>query len=340
MQRLFYLLLSCAMLFPTATYAISDAAARRFVLENLKKYAPEGYYIIHTYQKMPLQIKSGKSFVSISKTDFMNFARLSSKQELVTSMETIVHETVHGYQGRRAYEILKEQGRPFSSSPGYLTIYAGEGRDIIIKKTPVFRTRKMASSIPSPLRSFRYYTYINTKRKHLGSQQWGAYGLLDELSAYYYGTRTSFMLLKNFDEIFDERDSDWRPLITRTMGTYYAHNEFKYYILAYMGYAKKNHPSVFRELIDNKNFIRAFFSIESKFTALNKELFTFSFLRESGYTVHHMSNNIRLTKAGRSPMYIGSFRDLYGRLGKEMEKKQYRDLLSLMRRRAGLTQEL
>lgn len=329
--RLIFLFSLLSMLGAVSLHSLSPRESRSFVLSTLKKYAPEGYGIITSYLKMPIEIKIGNSEMSISKTDFMTYAEGSSVTSLVNSMGTMVHETLHGYQSRKHYQIIKDKGMKFSDNGKYLTIYAGDGKDYMIKLTPIFRTRKMAASIPPTLRTFRY-SYANSNSKYLGAQQDGIYGLLDELSAYYHDTLTSYLLIKNASKILGKKKIVWTDLLSMALGTYCAHREFKYFILAYLRYAKKHYSSIYKGIMNNRTFLQAFFALDNNFKILVENLFSFSFLKGTSYKVVRAKNMIGVAVIGsRQESYTSSFEASYKKLGIEMEKPVYSKLLNEMR---------
>ena len=50
-----------------------------------------------------------------------------------------------------------------------------------------------------------------------------------------------------------------------------AYAEFKYYILNYLYYAKKHHPDVYKGIVNNKEFCKAYKTLESSYAKLIKE---------------------------------------------------------------------
>lgn len=327
----FFLFGLLVLLGAVSASAMSQSESRSFVLSTLKKYAPDGYNIISSYRAMPTEIKAGSYHMRISKTDFMTYASGSSALALIKSIGTMVHETCHGYQSRKHYQIIKDNELKFDNNGKYITIYAGDGKDYLIKQTPIFRTRKMAASIPPSLRTFRY-SYINSTSEYLGAQQDGVYGLLDEMSAYFHDTHTSYLLIKNANEIFANKKFDWNDLLHMALGTYYAHREFKYFILAYLRYAKTNYPSIYSGIMNNRPFLQAFFAIDNKFKKLVKDLFSFSFLKGTSYKVVRGKDMIGIARIGSMrESYTSSFEASYKKLGVEMDKSVYFKLLNDMR---------
>ena len=100
-------------------------------MKLLKAYDPDGYFMVN----------KAKSYGSSPA------AWIGAGDTVVDSINTIVHEECHAnmYLG--------------VTTPNTMTVYKGNGKYVSVKITDnVFRTKKIASSIPKRLRTFRYGT--------------------------------------------------------------------------------------------------------------------------------------------------------------------------------------
>lgn len=232
-------------------------------LAILKKYVPDGYYIINTYESAPTKVKKGGSSVKLShQGDFMKYIRGNKVKDILKNLETAVHESCHGYNSH--------MGTVLSDKCCFNTeaFYMGNEKTKLVEHTKTFKSRKLVKSIPKELRTFRFGTYINSKMPFLGTQQNGIYGLLDEMTAYYWGTNTSVSLFDYYDKEVNTGSEKWLDYISSSASTMVAHKEFKFYILKYLIYAKKNEPEIYKGIMSNKDFIYVFLTIDKMFVAL------------------------------------------------------------------------
>ena len=309
-----------------------DPSSRRLVLDTLKSYSPTGYHIVSVYDGAPEEISMAGSRLRMSKTDFMTYVRGAAMPEMASWFNVTVHETCHGYTGRMAYHLAPE--RKIAVYPGdrYLAFYIGGDEDILVRITRVFPSKEMAHTFPPGIRTFRFATYVDSPRSNMGTQVNGVYGLLDELNAYYHGTRTAFDLLPFYKKQSRQDAGIWRAFFNQVNGTYYAHLEFKLFILKYLIYAEKTHPEIYREIMGNEGFRKAFAAIDNNFTALNEEYSrsregVFRFLKTRGIEAREEGTYLYL-KSGNATMGMGNFADTRDLLARELEKTEYRDMLA------------
>lgn len=230
-------------------------------------------------------------------------------------INTAVHELCHGYSHNKA---------GFGSE----AIYIGNEESIIVDYTPVFSSREMASSIPKKLRTSRYNVYV-AGDEDLSSQVRGPYGLLNELTAYYWGTNTSVKLFDYYKTQSPTID-EWFDCITAATSSYFAYAEFRFFILYYLLYARDNDSEVYQDIISNDNFRLAFTTIDEKFEELVEEMFEGieeikEIVESSGVSVEESNNTLWFGNSGR-----GIFTEEYHLLMSEMEKSKYQEMLGLL----------
>lgn len=231
-------------------------------------------------------------------------------------INTAVHESCHDYNF-------------YAGNFRNEAIYIGNGESILVNYTPVFVTREMAPLIPQELRTFRFDTYVASDEEFLGSQVEGAYGLLDELTAYYWGTNTSVKLFDYYKTQSPTVD-EWVDCISSAIGTYYAYAEFRFFILRYLLYARDNHPEVYQGILSNNNFRLAFSTIDKKFEMLVGEMFEGieeikEIIKRSGVSVKEEDDLIWIGNTGH-----GMFKKDYNLLMTEMQKPEYQEMLGLL----------
>jgi hypothetical protein len=213
----------------------------------------------------------------------------------------------------------------------YEAFYIGDNLDVIVKRTPVFNTKEIAAIIPEPLRTFRF-TYVNAEKPRT-SQILGIYGLLDELNAYYHGTKTVIDLYSYYRDKINSGTDCWIAFMDEVNAVYFAYPEFKFFIFKYVQYAKSNYPKQYQEIIKNKELINAFGAIDKNFAQLIDEYFKlkeeiYESLRRDGFTVTETDRYCQITR-GEPPYYrsTSNYLQSYKLLQNELQKEEYATLL-------------
>lgn len=288
--------------------SINSKVTVKNVQNLLKKYDPDGAYIL---QK---QIQAGSDIL----------VWFSGGDRILDSVETAVHEETHGYSDFYA--------RNF----GETAYFVGNKKTIYVPYTKVYKSKKMAASIPKRLRTFRYDIYVAKPSAYLSSNVDGAYGLMNEFMAYRAGMKTSvsmFPYLKSQNADWDT----WQVYITSCENGRLAYAEFKYYILHYLYYAKNHYPDVYRGIVNNKAFCRAYKKLESSYAKLIKTYTEDlekleSILEKPGYTLRISDENVIYMgeEIGSGPQ---RFTEDYKALTKECGKKKYQSIHNVLVKR-------
>jgi hypothetical protein len=285
-----------------AVAGLAFADDRAAILSMLKRYSPDGYFIVDGYAK------SGGG------TDFMEYWDGSSDDSRLSSYNTIVHEMAHGVMAGMA-------------DNDSLLFLASRDERIMVPLTDVFFSREMVPSFPKELRTFRFSTYVDCTEDNLGSQVDGAYGLLDEMDAYFLGTKTSWELLPYFEA--QGVKAPWGPFFQSINGTLYGILEFKLYVLKYLMYAQQNKPSVFKGIMANQKFAKAFISVDRASSSFIQDYFTrklqvYASLRKQGLDIKEEGDYLMIGAGGQCS---GTFMDVYTLLAKELQKDAYQSLM-------------
>lgn len=265
----------------------------------LSAYDPDGAYILQYNKKEKDKMLS-----------YWHDGKLAGD-----GINTAVHELCHSYSF-------------YEGDFGNEAIYIGDKQSIIVDYTPVFSSRETASSVPEELRTFRY-DYIAGDDEKLSSQVNGPYGLLNELTAYYWGTNTSVKLFDYYKTQSPTID-EWFDCITAATSSYYAYAEFRFFILHYLLYARDNHPEVYQDILSNDNFRLAFTTIDKKFEKLVEQMFSGieeikEIVSRSGVSVKESNDTLWFGNSG-----YGIFTEDYHLLMSEMEKSEYQEMLDLL----------
>jgi len=232
---------------------LSKPQAEKAMWNYLKDYSPSTFKMMKNLKGRPSSFQIGATHIKIpNDTPPASWVNEMTDAGVRNSLNTIVHETVHGITHSWAYVLLqKEDSSLYQFRDNYSAFYLSEDEIYLVRHGKVFSSNEISKSIPKSLRTFRYKPYIAPKNNRLGSQVQGVYGLMDEWNAYYHGTNTAYNLNNYYTVKSDDDPQVYLEHITDIAGTYFAHYEFKYYILSYMIYAKKNHPEVYKDILEN-----------------------------------------------------------------------------------------
>lgn len=224
----------------------TDTATHDNVLALLDKYCPNGAYILRATEQ-----------------DGDDFMVWMNNGDLIERLCTAVHEQEHGYSSYNSQHSIKRD--PVTGEYKIATAeayYTGEGRHIMVPETDTYHTEEIAAIVPEDLRSFRYNTYVGAGVE-VDSNVCGIYGLMNEFTAYCWGSTTNISLYEYFlDQPFSEEN--WLKYVMMSSGDYFAYSEFKYYILSYLIYAKENYPSIYEQTLNNEALRDAFRIVEAR----------------------------------------------------------------------------
>lgn len=312
------------------TYPEPKKAAWNFIA----KYSADGFYVLQQYYSSPSEFTIDGMKISLGEhLDYGAYIPGNSEKDIIRSLSTIVHEVCHGYASHLAWKTLQDQNIAFSFDDAFSYYYLSDQRSILVKETPVFKSREIDRIFPDSLRTHRYEMYIYPSDPMMGTQQKGIYGLLDELIAYYHGTRMSVDLYEYYKAIASESGQEWLDYLDGVGSTYFAHKEFKLYIMQYLMYAEQYQPDMYREIIENEPFVTAFLIVDEKFSnliqrffGLKKELMTD--LRQRGVDVSEENDFLFIGLEGRK-----IFHKELQLLENELDKVQYVRLMARLKER-------
>ncbi len=268
------------------------------ILKLAKKYDHSAYCLLKAYKKRGRSLKEWSG----------------ERTRLTQVMEVTTHETCHAYMG---------------GTLNCTKYYIGNGKTVRVAHTKIFRSKKMASSIPSSLRTFRYATYVGDPVANLGANVSGVYGLLNEFTAYFWGMHINNAMIPYYEKYCTNFDMLW-DYMSGCENCKMAYSEFRYYILHYLYYAKKHSPDVYRGIIRNTQFRRVYKLINKKYInhikKYEKELKRLTHLLETyGYDMIVTDDHI-LIYDGDAWGYvfgIGRFTEEYNKLTKACKKTKY-----------------
>lgn len=281
---------------------LNAKVTQKNVLKILDKYDKDGAYILRK------QKQAGDDILT-----WFDSGRIYK------SIDTAVHEETHGFS--HFYAKNRWNGYAY---------FVGNKKSVQVALTDVYPTRKMASSIPKRLRTYRYSAYVAKPTQDLSADVQGAYGLLNELMAYRAGMNNSVSMYAYY-AAQNAGWNVWQQYISNCENGRMAYAEFRYYIAHYLYYAKKHYPKIYRGIIKNKQFCRAYARIESSYRKLirtyeNDLKKLKRRMEKKGYRVEVTDSRIMLyTSDGYGSGTMRNTSD-YRKLLNELKKRQYKSI--------------
>ncbi len=255
---------------------VSSKDGLEWIKEVTRKYSANSWELLQQYESLPsnISISNGKGGgISSQKTvTTYHYLDFDTKEAMLSSMSTNVHEIAHGHCSLYAYKYAKKNGlnMNWENVQVFMYISPTDYYYISVPKNQLFPSKELINVIPSNLRTYRYKTYITG---NTSTQSEGVVGLLDEFHAYYLGSKFNFDMLEVYKAYgYSEAEGvkDWIKNTQSEMSAFY---EFKFFILEYLRYMKKQYPADYKSLMQNENFVGAYISIHKAYRKLTENYF-------------------------------------------------------------------
>lgn len=233
----------------------------------LKRYSEVSANILARYESLPTRWRfGGRNAVTLTRSDrFGKYFRDRKPENLVRYMSIAVHETYHGYANLMSLQLFADTRTPYGK--GGTSVQVG-GEPMLVTYTVTFPVRDMIPTFPAAARTKRYEVYISKTPANQSTQTVGVYGLLDEWAAYY---QTALVRMNLWPWVRDESLAT-RQLLGDFVGglhsSWVPYAEFKLFILHYLHHARAHRPDVYRAVMGNERFRRAFVACDEAYRAL------------------------------------------------------------------------
>lgn len=224
----------------------SDEKKAKFYLELCKKYSPDAFEILNSDTAHSFTRYASKGITAL---------------DLLSDINTVVHETCHGYN----WILGTVDG--WNHDGFFISTKCKIG----CKKGSFFKSSVLNDVVPleQQQKIFRYKTYVSGESDNSSTLQ-GVYGFVDEFAAYYHGSKIDLELLPYYETLCPYSDAQcWvRKYLSNVESTLYAYYEFRLFIAWYLIYAEQYEKKTFDELISNQNLRLAFTLLEVEFKKL------------------------------------------------------------------------
>ncbi|UPK68727.1 hypothetical protein [Chitinophaga filiformis] len=199
------------------------------------------------------------------------FCEGDAEPQLLNCLPVLVHEQLHHYNKSLNEELISGARKYYFSERVY-----------ILQRVPnIFESSLIAPIFPKNLvdSNLRYQSYIigknitdqNDPAFKGDSRKNGIYGLLEELSAYYYSVLTA---VKEYDYLRTCYPADssrvWFDYMIKSGTLITSYYEFKLFIAYYLFEAKNNYGQVYSQLVSNNELKELYSRIDESFTQIIK----------------------------------------------------------------------
>ena len=179
-------------------------------------------------------------------------------------LNTLLHETTHRYN-KIDWGWDKDLRHRYMITPGH---------DLWARHTKLYSSCEFIAIVPkdAPSKIFRYGTYVGTNSE-VSANSWGIYGMMDEFSAYYNGTRSNWIGYQTAKAKGDK--VSLKIFEEGCLSTYFAWYEFRTFTGWYLLYAKQKYPEIYKETMGNPEIVKVFTELDREFgdlvTKIEKE---------------------------------------------------------------------
>ena len=244
---------------------------KEWVKNATRAYSPDSWELLMQYESIPeiLEAEAVDGRIATSEKSVGTFYYLEGKNkiDLLASMATNIHEIAHVYCGLNIFRHARENGLKLDMSKAEEFFYYSPGRSFFISfpLRSLFPSRELKASIPKPLRTFRYDTYIDGITS---TQSEGVIGLLNELHSYYLESKFCLEMLEPYKTVYGSEASGFFEWVHNTQSKMTAFYEFDYFIKEYFLHMKHKYPSRYDELKRYRPFVEAYSAIRSSYEEL------------------------------------------------------------------------
>ncbi len=294
---------------------------RRIGLLLMQQYSPESLHLIKQVEE--LSSRKIKGVMMMGNSDFTSWLSGNTEEKIVEDIGTAVHEVCHSYTFK--HPIMTQSVEFGADASSY---YLDSENTIVVNHTEVVNSYKIGQKIPANLRTFRFDVYLEPKQS-LSAQKDGVYGLLNEWTAYYNGSRMNVDLFDYYlERSKDEGIQVMLDYISNLSSTVMAHYEFRFYTLFYLKTVKTTHPDVYRGIMQNQKFLELFLEVDKRFNELiqrheQNKLKIIENANKQGINVSADDDYFFIGNRG-----AGLFMEDTNKLIQEMEKPEYQMVLS------------
>jgi len=252
----------------------TESRNETWIKERTKSLSPYSWQLLMKYEALPLHPvviqKDGGTISSEKSIGTYAYIQGNSKLELLASMETNVHEIAHCFFSQNVFQYVNDNklDLDWENAEGYVYVDPQVSFFIEFPRKSLFPSSELAPLIPKNIRTFRFNPYITGNTSTQGD---GVLGLLDELHAYFLGSRFSFEMLDAYKEAAGSDSGGLFEWVAHAQSTMAAFYEFDFFILEYLLHMKNKHPAAYAALKSYKPFSEAYIKVRSVYSELTEK---------------------------------------------------------------------
>ena len=278
-----------------------------WVKDATRTVSPYSWHLLMQYDALPPVCQSvlacGRVMEMAKPAETFHYLSGDNVFDVICRMSSNIHEISHSYSRlnmfRYAWENeitleMKDEGRLIYLSPA-------ESYLVTFPREYLFPSARLEKAIPEDRRTLRYNTYING---NTSTQVHGVLALLDELNAYFLGSRFRYEMLEAYKIAGNTPAEGFFEWVADAQGTMGAFFEMDYFILEYLLFMKSNFPRYYDVLRSNKSFAGAWWSIRTSYSNLVAGYFQTikhenQVINDSGeYTMGIKNDRLRMSRTG------------------------------------------
>ena len=278
-----------------------------WVKDATRTVSPYSWHLLMQYEALPpvcqRVLACGRVMEMAKPAETFHYLSGDNVFDVICRMSSNIHEISHSYSRlnmfRYAWENeitleMKDEGRLIYLSPA-------ESYLVTFPREYLFPSARLEKTIPEDRRTLRYNTYISG---NTSTQVHGVLALLDELNAYFLGSRFRYEMLEAYKIAGDTPAEGFFEWVADAQGTMGAFFEMDYFILEYLLFMKSNFPRYYDVLRSNKSFAGAWWSIRTSYSNLVAGYFqTIKYenkvINDSGeYTMGIENDRLRMSRTG------------------------------------------
>jgi hypothetical protein len=228
-----------------------------WVQEATRKFSPDSWSLLMQYEELPgisqSVLSCGRIMEMPKPAETFQFLSGENVFDVIDRMSTNIHEISHGFSRKNIFKYAWENDITLEMSNEGRLIYLTPSESYLITypRDSLFPAARLARNIPESIRTLRYNTYISG---NTSTQTHGVLALLDELNAYFLGSRFRYEMLEAYKVAGSTAADGFFEWISGAQGTMGAFFEIDYFILEYLLYMKSHHPRRYELLKSNPSF--------------------------------------------------------------------------------------
>lgn len=244
---------------------------RVWIKEATERHAPDSWYMLMKYDALPdfaeAPSTDGMTISSRKTASTFHFLEGRSGRELLSGMETNVHEIAHAYFSQNVFAYAMEHDMTLDWEMVYGYLYFSPGRSFFLSfpKESLFPSKELVREIPRELRTFRFDDYIDGNTSTQGQ---GVIGLLDELNAYYQDSKYSYDMFEVYCEVEGSEAAGLYQWVRKTQSSMTAFYEFDFFIREYLLLMQRDYPSDYEALKECRRFREAYGAVREAYEGL------------------------------------------------------------------------